>query len=119
MIHTLHLLCILSLLSLHQLHLRSSGIGSRRLRTPLLEAVMECSGVLLPGTKGLFCHFVFMGFGGRCLRLTELALPFCETKLTGACYTGLLGESSEIMHECDRHIMCPMNVSESLCNYTG
>lgn len=66
---------------------------------------MECSGVLLPGTKGPFCHFVFMGFGGRCLHLTELALPFCETKLTEACYTGLLGESREIMHDCDQHIM--------------
>ena len=57
--------------------------------------------------------------GGRCLHLTELALPFCETKLIGACYTGLLGELSEITHECDRHIMCPIKVSYCLCNYTA
>ena len=31
----LHLLCTLFLLLLHQLHLRSSGIRSRRLGTPL------------------------------------------------------------------------------------
>ena len=34
---TLHLLCILSLLLLYQLHLRSSGIRSLRLGTPVLK----------------------------------------------------------------------------------
>lgn len=36
---TLHVLCALFLVSLHRLHLRSSDTGSRRLRTPVLEAV--------------------------------------------------------------------------------
>ena len=34
---TLHVLCTLFLLLLHQLHLRSSGIRSQRLGTPVLQ----------------------------------------------------------------------------------
>ena len=37
----LHLLCTLFLLLLHQLHLRSSGIRSQRLRTPVLKGKMK------------------------------------------------------------------------------
>ena len=44
--NTLHLLCTL-FLSLHQLHLRSSGIRSRRLGTPV-------SHLTLPGTQHAF-----------------------------------------------------------------
>ena len=36
---TLHLLCTLFLLLLHQLHFRSSGIGSQRLGTPELNDI--------------------------------------------------------------------------------
>ena len=37
-----HLLCTLFLLLLYQLHLRSSGIRSRRLGIPALDNVLSC-----------------------------------------------------------------------------
>ena len=41
--NALHLLCTLFLLPLHQLHLRSSGIGSQRLGTPVLKYQWHCA----------------------------------------------------------------------------
>ena len=42
-LNALHLLCTLFLLPLHQLHLRSSGIRSQRLGTPVLKYQWHCA----------------------------------------------------------------------------
>ena len=54
----LHLLCTLFLLLLHQLHLRSSGIRSRRLGTPL-SALSPGHGYQVTEAFSLFaCHYL-------------------------------------------------------------
>ena len=54
----LHLLCTLFLLLLHQLHLRSSGIRSRRLGTPL-SAISPGHGYQVTEVSSLFaCHYL-------------------------------------------------------------
>ena len=54
----LHLLCTLFLLLLHQLHLRSSGIRSWRLGTPL-SAISPGHGYQVTEASSLFaCHYL-------------------------------------------------------------
>ena len=105
----LHLLCTLFLLLLHQLHLRSSGSRSRRLRTPALEnrAVMKMRAV----TYGKYLAYVphRTGSAATALCVDSPAVVIEDLKAMAQRQICLSHSVTSSLYKCMRHTYQPPN----------